>query len=105
MLKTVEDLDKQLEGVETRLVSQALRNSDDKYFVEPYVTYLDLIWLMQKWARAATTLPAAPISPRARRSRSCSRPMNRKSEASSERWMSRLFCVSSDEFNAARPRS
>jgi photosystem II stability/assembly factor-like uncharacterized protein len=45
LLKTVEDLDKQLEGVETRLVSQALRNSDDKYFVEPYGTYLDLIWL------------------------------------------------------------
>jgi hypothetical protein len=45
LLKTVEDLDKQVEGVETRLVSQALRNSDDKYFVEPYGTYLDFIWL------------------------------------------------------------
>jgi photosystem II stability/assembly factor-like uncharacterized protein len=45
LLKSVEDLDKQVEGVETRLVSQALRNSDDKYFVEPYGTYLDLIWL------------------------------------------------------------
>ena len=45
LLKIVEDLDKQLEAVETRLVSQALRNSDDKYFVEPYGTYLDLIWL------------------------------------------------------------
>jgi hypothetical protein len=45
LLKSVENLDKQVEGVETRLVSQALRNSDDKYFVEPYGTYLDLIWL------------------------------------------------------------
>ncbi len=45
LLKSVEDLDKQVEAVETRLVSQALRNSDDKYFVEPYGTYLDLIWL------------------------------------------------------------
>ena len=45
LLKTVGDFDKQLEGVESRLVSQALRNSDDKYFVEPYGTYLDLIWL------------------------------------------------------------
>ena len=45
LLKAVEDLDKQVEAVETRLVSQALRNSDDKYFVEPYGTYLDLIWL------------------------------------------------------------
>ena len=45
LLKTTEDFDKQLEGVESRLVSQALRNSDDKYFVESYGTYLDLIWL------------------------------------------------------------
>lgn len=45
LLKTIETLDKQIETVETRLVSQALRNSDDKYFVEPYGTYLDLIWL------------------------------------------------------------
>ncbi len=45
LLKATEDFDKQLEGVESRLVSQALRNSDDKYFVESYGTYLDLIWL------------------------------------------------------------
>jgi photosystem II stability/assembly factor-like uncharacterized protein len=45
LLKSVEDFDKKLEGVESRLVSQALRNSDDKYFVEPYGTYLDLVWL------------------------------------------------------------
>jgi hypothetical protein len=45
LLKAAEDLDKKLQGVESRLVSQALRNSDDKYFVQPYGTYLDLIWL------------------------------------------------------------
>jgi len=45
LLGLTEDFDKQLETVESRLVSQALRNSDDKYFVEPYGTYLDLIWL------------------------------------------------------------
>jgi photosystem II stability/assembly factor-like uncharacterized protein len=45
LLKSVEDLDEQVGAVETRLVSQSLRNSDDKYFVEPYGTYLDLIWL------------------------------------------------------------
>jgi len=45
LLEATEDFDKQLEAVESRLVSQALRNSDDKYFVEPYGTYLDLIWL------------------------------------------------------------
>jgi hypothetical protein len=45
LLAAAEDLDKKVQAVESRLVSQALRNSDDKYFVEPYGTYLDLIWL------------------------------------------------------------
>jgi photosystem II stability/assembly factor-like uncharacterized protein len=45
LLGTAEKLDKKLERVEAQLVSQALRNSDDKYFVEPYGVYLDLIWL------------------------------------------------------------
>ena len=31
--------------MESQLVSRALRDSDDKYFVEAYGTYLDLIWL------------------------------------------------------------
>jgi photosystem II stability/assembly factor-like uncharacterized protein len=45
LLKAALDLDQKLEKVESRLVSHALRNSDDKYFVEPYGLYLDLIWL------------------------------------------------------------
>jgi hypothetical protein len=45
LLTAAEGLDKKLQAVESRLVSQALRNSDDKYFVEPYGVYLDLIWL------------------------------------------------------------
>jgi hypothetical protein len=45
LLAAAEDLDKKVQTVESRLVSQALQNSDDKYFVEPYGTYLDLIWL------------------------------------------------------------
>ncbi len=45
LLAAAEALDKKLQTVESRLVSQALRNSDDKYFVEPYGAYLDLIWL------------------------------------------------------------
>ncbi len=45
LLTTAEDLDKKLKTAESRLASQALRNSDDKYFVEPYGVYLDLIWL------------------------------------------------------------
>ena len=45
LLKSAEDLDKKLQAVESRLVSPALQNSDDKYFVEPYQVYLNLIWL------------------------------------------------------------
>jgi len=45
LLSAAEALDKKLAGVETRLVSNALRNSDDKYFVEAYGVYMDLIWL------------------------------------------------------------
>jgi photosystem II stability/assembly factor-like uncharacterized protein len=45
LLTAAENIDKKLEAVESRLVSEALRNSDDKYFVEPYGVYLDLIWL------------------------------------------------------------
>jgi len=45
LLKATEDLDQKLQGVEHRLVSEALLNSDDKYFVESYQLYLNLIWL------------------------------------------------------------
>jgi photosystem II stability/assembly factor-like uncharacterized protein len=39
------DLDNKLQAVESRLVSRALRNSDDKYFIEIDGVYLNLIWL------------------------------------------------------------
>jgi hypothetical protein len=45
LLKAAEDLDQKLQTAESRLVSRALRNSDDKYFVEADGVYLDLIWL------------------------------------------------------------
>jgi photosystem II stability/assembly factor-like uncharacterized protein len=45
LLKTAEDLDKKLSAIEYKLASPALLNSDDKYFVEPYKVYLNLIWL------------------------------------------------------------
>ncbi len=45
LLQAAEDLDKKLLAVEHRMVSQALMNSDDKYFVEPYQVYLNLVWL------------------------------------------------------------
>jgi photosystem II stability/assembly factor-like uncharacterized protein len=45
LLSAAESLDKKLQTLESRLVSPALRNSDDKYFVQAYGAYLDLIWL------------------------------------------------------------
>jgi photosystem II stability/assembly factor-like uncharacterized protein len=45
LLKIVEAMDQKLQSVEYKLVSPALANSDDKYFVEGYRVYLDLIWL------------------------------------------------------------
>jgi hypothetical protein len=45
LLKSVEELDKKLSTVEHKLASPALLNGDDKYFVEPYHVYLNLIWL------------------------------------------------------------
>jgi hypothetical protein len=45
LLNAAEALDKKLLSIEHKLVSQALLNSDDKYFVEPYQVYLNLIWL------------------------------------------------------------
>ncbi len=45
LLEAAGNLDKRLQAVESQLVSRALRDSDDKYFVEADGTYLDLIWL------------------------------------------------------------
>jgi len=45
LLKASEDFDKKLQAIEDRMVSRALLNSDDKYFVESYKLYLNLIWL------------------------------------------------------------
>jgi photosystem II stability/assembly factor-like uncharacterized protein len=45
LLKAAENLDQKLQSIEHKMVSEALLNSDDKYFVEPYQLYLNLIWL------------------------------------------------------------
>jgi photosystem II stability/assembly factor-like uncharacterized protein len=45
LLKDAVDLDQKLQAIEYKLVSTALLNSDDKYFVEPYQLYLNLVWL------------------------------------------------------------
>ncbi len=45
LLKQVEAMNKKLKSIEYQLTSRAMTNSDDKYFVEPYELYLNLIWL------------------------------------------------------------
>jgi len=45
LLKTVEEMDKKLQAIEFKLVSPSEVNSDDKYYVEAYKVYLNLIWL------------------------------------------------------------
>ena len=45
LLKSVQDMGKKLQDVEFKLVSPSEVNSDDKYYVEPYKVYLNLIWL------------------------------------------------------------
>jgi photosystem II stability/assembly factor-like uncharacterized protein len=45
LLAAADALDKKLQAVESQLASPALRDSDDKYFVEADGAYLDLIWL------------------------------------------------------------
>jgi photosystem II stability/assembly factor-like uncharacterized protein len=45
LLQAAENLEKRMQTLESQLVSRALRDSDDKYFVEADGAYLDLIWL------------------------------------------------------------
>ena len=45
LLKSVDEMGKKLETVEFQLVSRSNLNSDDKYYVEAYKVYMNLIWL------------------------------------------------------------
>ena len=45
LLKSALDTDRQMQEVEYKLVSKSLTASDDKYFVEPYQIYYNLLWL------------------------------------------------------------
>jgi photosystem II stability/assembly factor-like uncharacterized protein len=45
LLKSVDDMKGKLQSVEYELVAESDLNSDDKYYVEPYKVYLNLIWL------------------------------------------------------------
>jgi photosystem II stability/assembly factor-like uncharacterized protein len=47
LLKAVEALDAKLQDVEFRLISKSEAMSDDKYFVESYKVYMNLLWLGQ----------------------------------------------------------
>ncbi len=45
LLKSVQEMDQKMQGVEYKLVSKALTTSDDKYFIAAYKVYFNLIWL------------------------------------------------------------
>src|SRR5581483_563471 len=45
LLKSVQAMDQRMKSVEYQLISKTDANSDDKYYVEPYKVYLNLIWL------------------------------------------------------------
>lgn len=45
LLHSVNALDAMMQAVEFKLISRSDANSDDKYYVEPYKIYLNLIWL------------------------------------------------------------
>jgi hypothetical protein len=45
LLKTVQQEDQRMQSVEYSLIARTQANSDDKYYVEPYKVYLNLIWL------------------------------------------------------------
>jgi photosystem II stability/assembly factor-like uncharacterized protein len=45
ILASMEAMDRKLQDIEYKVVSQSDRTSDDKYYVEAYKIYLNLIWL------------------------------------------------------------
>ena len=45
MVKSIQDMDHRMQNVEYKLVSKALTTSDDKYYVEAYKIYYNLLWL------------------------------------------------------------
>jgi photosystem II stability/assembly factor-like uncharacterized protein len=45
LLKTVEAMDQRMQSVEYKILNKALATSDDKYFIEAYKVYFQLLWL------------------------------------------------------------
>ena len=62
LLKAVEAMNQKLKAIENQLASQALQNSDDKYFVEPYQIYLNLMWLNADVGTGGGDVRAAPTT-------------------------------------------
>ncbi len=47
MVKAIDELDKKMLAVRDRFITRSEAMSDDKYFVESYKIYLNLMWLAQ----------------------------------------------------------
>jgi hypothetical protein len=45
LIKSVEDMDQKMQTVEYKILNKALTTSDDKYFIEAYKVYFNLLWL------------------------------------------------------------
>ncbi|HTS11775.1 MAG TPA: hypothetical protein VMH00_06630 [Candidatus Limnocylindrales bacterium] len=45
LLKSVDEMEKKLQAVELQLVTSSDLNSDDKFFVQAYKVYMNLLWL------------------------------------------------------------
>ena len=45
LLKSVDDMDQKILAIETKILERAQMLSDDKYYVEQYKIYMNLIWL------------------------------------------------------------
>lgn len=45
LLKSVEAMDQKIQTVEYKILNKALTTSDDKYFIEAYKVYFNLMWL------------------------------------------------------------
>jgi hypothetical protein len=57
LVKTVQAMDQKMKNVEYQLISKTDANSDDKYYVEPYKVYLNLIWLNGEVGTGAGDVP------------------------------------------------
>jgi photosystem II stability/assembly factor-like uncharacterized protein len=57
VLKSIQSMNQKMESVEYKLISRVDANSDDKYYVEAYKVYLNLIWLNGEVGTGAGDVP------------------------------------------------